>query len=213
MAKPMDRAPSASHSLARRQDRDTDELIGICRGILADGAVVIEEAEYLHKWLADNHAHADQWPYNVLYPRLTEMLEDGVLDTDEEKELIDLLLATTGAPRAVETVDNEKITSMSTELPIEDPKRIDFDGRAFVATGKFFNGQRKFIYELIEARGGNTATGITGKTNYLVIGGAASRDWVHSSFGRKIEKAITLKEGGQDLTIISEERLFKTLDN
>jgi hypothetical protein len=39
----------------------------------------------------------------------------------------------------------------------------------------------------------------------LIVGTFGSRDWVHTSFGRKIEKAVTYRRAGQRLAIISED--------
>lgn len=46
---------------------------------------------------------------------------------------------------------------------------------------------------------------VTKKVNYLVIGELASRDWVASSHGRKIEKALVFKEKGVPVMMLSEK--------
>jgi hypothetical protein len=43
------------------------------------------------------------------------------------------------------------------------------------------------------------------ETNYVVIGTFGSRDWVHTSFGRKIEKAVDYRTKGYPLAIITED--------
>jgi hypothetical protein len=45
----------------------------------------------------------------------------------------------------------------------------------------------------------------TNKTSYLVIGSIGSTDWVHSTHGRKIEKAVRLRTEGRPIHIIAEE--------
>ena len=42
-------------------------------------------------------------------------------------------------------------------------------------------------------------------SDYLVIGTLASRDWAHTSHGRKIESAIKANEEGSAIKIIAEE--------
>ena len=44
---------------------------------------------------------------------------------------------------------------------------------------------------------------------YLAIGHFASRDWVHTTFGRKIERAVEMRKRYGMPAIISEERLVK----
>ncbi len=38
-----------------------------------------------------------------------------------------------------------------------------------------------------------------------VIGAIGSRDWIHSTHGRKIERAVELREQGTGIYILSEE--------
>jgi hypothetical protein len=39
----------------------------------------------------------------------------------------------------------------------------------------------------------------------LVIGTFASRDWANTNYGRKIERAVELRQSGSGISIISEE--------
>ena len=72
---------------ARVSDRSVDELIGICRGVLADGMVSQDEAQFLMAWLDSNRQIENEWPANILNERIREMLEDNVLDSDEQADL------------------------------------------------------------------------------------------------------------------------------
>ena len=52
---------------------------------------------------------------------------------------------------------------------------------------------------------------ITKRTSFLVIGTFGSRDWVHTAFGRKIEKAVSYREAGVPLRIVAEDHWPSTL--
>ena len=52
------------------QDRLIDELIGICRGVIADGHVDESEAIFLGQWIENHREIADRWPVNILYSRV-----------------------------------------------------------------------------------------------------------------------------------------------
>ena len=54
-------------------------------------------------------------------------------------------------------------------------------------------------------RGALCESTVTRRTRYLVVGTFGSRDWVHSSFGRKIEKAVELEQAGMPLSIVGED--------
>jgi hypothetical protein len=64
-------------------DRRIDTLIGISKGLIADGKVDQGEAEFLMSWLVQAR-QADSNPVIVnLLQRVGEMPEDGFLDREE----------------------------------------------------------------------------------------------------------------------------------
>ena len=148
-------------------DRQIDELIGIIKGVIADGHINQNEAEFLLRWMETNRAAAAHWPANVLQPRLASALYDGNLDDHEEGELLELILQCAGgdAPAHGEA-------SMSTVLPLTRPEpTVEFPDRSFCFTGKFCSGTRDWCEAQVVARGG-TIGAITKDLNYLVIGGS-----------------------------------------
>ena len=185
----------------RRIDRDIDELVGLCKGILADGIIVQAEAEFLQNWLTVNQDAIDIWPANIIYQRIENMLEDDHLDTGEEKELISLLMDVTGGP------SDPHVKSMSTTLPLDQPQpEILFEGNTFCVTGKCVTGARADVVKAIEERGGSFSKNVVKDLNYLVIGVVGSEDWMHTTHGRKIEKAVDYRDNeGCSIAIVSEE--------
>lgn len=193
-------------SWRRLEDRQIDELIGMCKMAIGDGHVDGSEAKILMAWLEQNRESADRWPANVLHNRLSDILADGKIDREEEGELIDLLMQVTGQPI------EKTLTQMSSILPLCNPMpTVEFEGRSFCFTGKFFYGPRKKCEAEVENRGGSLSSAPSGKTDFLVIGMIGSSDWIHSTHGRKIEAAVELRESGKEIGIISEEHWTKSL--
>jgi hypothetical protein len=62
---------------------------------------------------------------------------------------------------------------------------------------------------LLRLLGAQTNSSINKSVNYLVIGTLASRDWLYTSQGRKIEKALLLKREGSDIKIVTQRTLLK----
>jgi len=173
-------------------NRKIDELIGVCRGMIADNATNMQEAQFLLKWIEANSHVAEHYPFNILYNRISEMLKDGILDDEEQKELLETMAELTGGDIIC---DDAEIDSMSSTLPLCKPApSIAIEGASFVFTGIFTTGQRKQLSELIVELGGIIHDGVKKDTDFLVIGDIGSQDWAHSSFGRKIEKAIELRD-------------------
>jgi hypothetical protein len=88
-------------SEARFNSIDIPELIGLCKGVLADGTINLAEAEFVLRWLKDRSDVLQTWPADELHTLLCRVLEDGALSADEEAELIDLLEEITGEPVSV----------------------------------------------------------------------------------------------------------------
>lgn len=188
-----------SKNASRIQDRLIDELIGICRGIIADGVIEESEAIFLGQWIENHRELADKWPANVVYARVTEMLMDGVLSDDEQQDLLTTLRDLTGEGSPLQE------PNQSTALPLTKPEpAVCFEDKEFCLTGKFVFGPVEDCEETIVEVGGQVVESPGANTDYLVIGEFCSPDWVHTTFGRAIEKAIELQQEGAGIQIISE---------
>lgn len=192
--------PFPSFNKKRRADRDIHELLGLCKGFLADKILQKEEVEFLERWFKTKQDCLDTWPANVIYERIQEVCADGVIDDYERKELFELLSDMVGT-------DSDSIeVEGATRLPFNNPlPPIIIEVNLFCFTGKFAHGSRKTCQEAVIDRGGLIANTVTHKIQYLVIGLIGSRDWAHTSHGRKIEHAVSLREGGSDLIIMPEQ--------
>jgi len=195
-------------SAKRLADRGIDELIGLCKGFIADGQVVQAEAEFLYQWILRNQRTINIWPVNILYERLWEMLKDGIVDDEEQKELLELLHQFTGESPVMECVEN-----MSCSLPIDKPEpELVFERNVYCFTGKFVYGTRKQVEGEAISRGAVVKSNPTLQTDFLVIGLIGSKDWIHSTHGRKIEYAVQLKSQEHKIAIVSEEHWTNYLD-
>lgn len=186
------------YNRAQIDDRQVNELIGLSRGIVADGVVTQSEAEFLQKWLAANTAASDNPVVARLLERINDMLHDDKLDNDEAHELLQTLHNFSGGHFEL----GEQLKSSN--LPIDQPAPpILFDGMTFAFTGTFAYGSRKDCSRAVEQRGAK-AGNITKVTDYVIVGAYATESWAHSSFGRKIEKAVSLRDSGHNLAIVAE---------
>jgi hypothetical protein len=88
-------------SNARFDSIDIPELIGLCRGVLADGTINLAEAEFILQWLNERSNVLQTWPADELHRLLCTVLADGTLCEDEETELSGLLEEVIGDPVSV----------------------------------------------------------------------------------------------------------------
>jgi len=191
------------------RDRNIDELLGIAKGVLSDGVVKKEEVQYLIEWIQSHFSvdAIDTYPINAIYDRLIAVLSDDKLTESEAEDIKNLLNLFTGGKPIV-----EQVADMSSTLPLCKPEPdVDFSDKTFCFTGAFTIGTRTQCEALVKSLGAKTAKNITKKVDYLVIGIIGSGAWIHSSYGRKIEKAVEYREKGNSINIISEEHLIQYL--
>lgn len=181
---------------ANRRHRNYDELIGMIRGIIADGQVVRAEADLLATWCIQYGADAPEWPVNAIVSRLRRIYDDSIVTPEELDDLKLLLDDIVGGPQL----------EVPTALPLTRPApEVIFDRNCFVFTGSFAYGTRSICAKDTALRGGTIAERVNLSTDYLVIGSVGSRDWKHSAWGNKIERAIELQRS-KPIAIISEQR-------
>lgn len=200
----------ALHRINEVKDRNIDELIGISRGITADNNINQLEAEFLKDWILNHFDfnELDNYPLNTIFDRLEDMLSDNKLDKEESIELLGMLKAFTGDIPII-----DEVASMSATLPLCNPlPDVEFNGHMFCLTGAFTIGTRKIVENMIKDLGGIVKKAPTLKTEYLIIGILGSEEWMHSSYGRKIETAVELRDIRKtSMKIITEEHFIKFL--
>lgn len=180
------------------RDRHVDTLIGLSKGLVADGKVNQAEAEFLMSWLIQNQ-HLDNPIIHNLLDKISSMFEDGILDEEESDELLVVLKSIGGEASEIGEL------AKSTTLPLCMPApSLQFAERTFLFTGTCAFGSRKQCQEAIIELGGTVVSSVSKTLNYLVIGSYVTDSWAHESFGRKIEKALEYRSSGVSLHIISE---------
>ena len=180
--------------------KSVQSLLGLCKGLLADNVLTEQEIIFLDTWLKENEQITRAWPANVIADRLQAVLDDGIITQEEAEDLKSTLESILGGGLQDGAVDG-----MATRLPVQKIDTLEFEARLFCLTGRFVYGPRKKCERAIIDRGGVVHPRVVKNLHYLVIGTLASRDWVHTSHGRKIESAIKAKEGGGSITIVAEE--------
>ena len=190
-------------NLENNVSKAIDQLSGICSGILADGVVTQEEAAFFAEWVRKFAPFEPVWPFTDILARVERIFADGRCDDEEREELKGVMEALCGY-----TAETKPVETYSTTLPLDSPlpAPILFPERVFTVTGKFAFGTRRKVMDAIVARGGIPSDSApTRESHYLVVGVFASRDWANTNYGRKIERAVELRDSRSGIAIISEE--------
>lgn len=198
------------YNKGRVQTRDIDELLGICRGLIADDEINANEIRFLARWLeGQSHIHND-WPTDLLIRQLAEILADGKIEPHELISFAETIRSIIGEKVIDGPGECHAVTSC--ELPYCNPQpQIAFEGQSFCFTGKFVFGTRDKCEKAVVRHGGIIKSGVVNDLDYLVIGFLSNPNWAHTSYGRKIEGAMALKSSGKKISILSEEHWVNSL--
>lgn len=193
---------NVTFNVARRTERDLSEMLGLAKGMLADGVISDDEATYLYQW-GQNHPDAvDKWPLNHVFSRLNKYFIDGRIDDVERADLKALLGHLVGGTASI-VLGYEGATT----LPLDAPPPLICYGPddIYVFTGRFAYGTRRDCQKEVTSRGSACDENVTRRTSFLVIGTFGSRDWQQSSFGLKIRRAVELRDSGFAVRIVGED--------
>jgi hypothetical protein len=192
---------------ARRTQRDITEALGLVKGFLADGIVADEEISFLADWGSRHTDSVRQWPLSVIFERIKRATADKVVTCDERADLHNLFLSLTGGT-AVVNIGADGASTLPLDVPVP---TISWSGSVFVFTGKFAFGPRHHCSAEVIARGGRVESAVTKRTSYLVVGTFGNRDWLQTAYGRKIERAIELRNDGSPIRIVGEDHWASSL--
>lgn len=182
-----------------RLERDLAELVGVVRGIVADGSVSSEEAERLARWTRENPEVAARWPANLLAHRLEAIVRDGRVDPRERAHLEAVLGQLAHNPGWM-------AFSLATDLPVDDPPpEVLFASRTFVFAGEMAYGPRRACEREVVELGGTCEPTVSRRTHYLVLGGLSGSSWSQEGFGPQVDEAVNLRARGVGIHIISED--------
>lgn len=195
---------------ARIERRSADALVGLAAGVVADGVVNQEEALFLKNWIENNLAHLEDPVVNLLYRRISAMLQDGVLDAEESADLLQLLHSFSGLQERPQRAT--EVFTPPTDLPFSFPvPEMLFQDRMFVFTGTMAYGTRKACEAMVLERGGAIGGSVSKKIHYLVVGSIGNDQWRHATYGTKIMKAVDLREAGAPIAIVGEDHWQRAL--
>jgi hypothetical protein len=175
------------------------ELVGIIRGVVADGHVSSEEATHLVEWTRNHPELAERWPADMLARRLENIFRDGRVDA-RDRRLLESILGQLAENRG-------SLARLATDLPLDrPPPPVRFPGHTFVFAGEFSYGPRHACEREVEDLGGRCDRTVTRRTDFLVIGALAGEDWTQSGFGREVDDVVRLRHRGEEVAILSEDR-------
>jgi NAD-dependent DNA ligase len=199
--------PSASINHNRNVLKAINTLYGILIGMTADGKINDDEIHALNLWLSDHRCYGNHFPLDVMNLRVANILQDGNITKEEREDFQSVVTQIIGGTYH----ETGALGGNSTSFMHDTPDSIKISGSSFCFTGAFVFGTRKQCQKVITDLGGVHVDFVTLKLDYLVVGALASRDWIASAHGRKIEAAFNLQKQGHKIKILGEDIWAKFL--
>jgi hypothetical protein len=191
----------------RRVEQGLAEMVGLVRGVIADGKVSGDEAKRLAEWTKQNPEIATRYPANLLAGRLERIFMDGRLDQAERDRLGSMLSQLAENPSGFGGG-----TPLATDLPITRPEpEVAFEGPTFVFAGSMAYLPSHACEREGNELGGNCERAVNRRTDYVVIGSLAATEWSQSSFGNLIDEVVRYRDRGVPIAVITEEHWLQAL--
>lgn len=177
------------------------------RGVLVDGAVNDSEASGLRVWLSQHPEATEHFPGRELSSLLSRIFADGAIDPGERRMLHEYLNGLLSQTSSGARVSQEPGAGQGLAVALFDdpPPEVGFSGNRFVFTGEFAYGSRSECAALVQSLGGVAASSVSGTVDFVVVGEFGSENWLTSSYGRKLQKAVDLRSEGVAISVIREQ--------
>lgn len=177
------------------ETKQLQELNVLVMEITCDNILTEDEILFLNNWLERNKHLSGNYPFDTISKAVSEVLEDGIITNEEKAFLLDVLSNFSNPVESYsENIDN-----------------VDLTAKQIVLTGDFVNGTKAEIVNKLEVLGAIVKSGVSSKTDYVIVGGYGSDNWACGNYGSKVKKALELQSKGKDVKIIKEEEFFKCL--
>ncbi len=181
--------------------KSLNSLMGIIAGIVGDGELNNKEILFLKIWCDENRHIAGEYPANIIFRSVHEVLIDNVITEEERDHLLHVL----------KNISGNDFSNTGSALPehiesiFDNDPTVIFANNEFVFTGEFIFGTRVACQQAVTRRGATAKDNVTHKTNYLVVGTRSSPDWITQNFGRKIQKAAEMASSGDfEISVLRE---------
>ena len=118
--------------------KSINSLLGIVSGLVSDGELNDKEILFLKTWCNENMHIANQYPANIIFRRVHEVLVDGVITPEEREHLLNELKIITGNDFA----ETGAALPENIQNIFDDDPTVIIPENEFVFTGRFMFGTR-----------------------------------------------------------------------
>lgn len=186
---------------------DLQRLQGILHGILADNIITKQELTGLRDWMEQNEHLATAYPYTEISSVICSVLADGIV-SDSESLYLKAFFSDFINQRETRNIDWDTISAAKREMSIGGVcatcPDMTIPGSLFCFTGQSSKTSRVGFADIVTSLGGLFNNNVVNSTRYLVVGNEGNPCWAFSCYGRKVEKAVTMRKAGHPVMLVHE---------
>jgi hypothetical protein len=187
------------------------ELHGLLEALSFDSILYDVEIDYLENWLNNHQFLQKTYPFdficNQVYIIKYENCEESV-KLETINKLLELGKCFESFKIGSSNSNVDLVEHLNKDIFLSPKTEIEFDGKYVCVTGESKEFKRAVIHKNLESKGANILKSVSGKIDYLIICEHKSSCWAFSTYGRKVEKVIELKNNGTNVEIVYLEELI-----
>lgn len=188
----------------------TNRLLGFCAGVACDNLITLREAQSLLNRIESDRRFEQSPGVRAIRDCCRDALEDCVVDETESREICSWISRVAG-----DSFSDTGLSAVFRSIAFDEHVLEDFPraqaGKNAVLTGNFRIKPRNGLERRLTEIGMVITKQVSRNTDYLIIGGEATRDWVETNRGMKILRAQELIESGAGPKFVSEGQVLRLL--
>ena len=187
------------------------ELHGLLEALSFDSILYDIEIDFLEKWLENHMFLRDSYPFDFVSNKV-HIIKYEVCDETVKLNAINKLLELGKCFESIKlgssNNNSDLVDHLKKDIFYTPNSEIDFNGKNVCVTGESKDFKRSIIHENLESKGSIILKAVSSKIDYLIICENKSSCWAFSTYGRKVEKVIELKNKGSKVEIIYLDELI-----
>lgn len=187
-----------------------NRFLGFCRGVVCDGVITVDEATAVLEKIHNHENLRDVVGVRQIELECIDAVEDGIVDAQESDAICKAIGEIVGDTFLDTGIAQTSGTANFNEFKLTDVV-ASFEGSIVVLTGNFEEKPRSKLEQKLAELGATLAKHVSGKTDYLIIGGEASRDWIEMHRGTKMRRAQELLKNSDRPRFVSEAQLRRLM--
>ncbi|MCE8513587.1 hypothetical protein KBY22_12835 [Ruegeria pomeroyi] len=188
----------------------TNRFLGFCRGVACDGKITLREANEILNFIDRKPELRQTIGVRQIEVCCRDAVADDILTELESEEICNAIGWLVGDCYGDTGIAQTVGVANFSEFRVQEISE-EFTEKIVVLTGNFKVSPRRHFEEMLMELGAIVSRSVTKKTDYLIVGGEASRDWIELNRGTKILTAQKMRLNSELPRFVSEGQILRLM--